>query len=398
MHNIGALLYHPTNQNRTSAVMAAQDRRRVTDHKQQGGIPSVTQPPSLTHHHSMNSSSGNQQHPSLAPSPAPGRPGIDRAHTFPTPPTSASGTIGSMGTQGGSYDWPSGSMTGNVHSGQAMGLENHSHSTPATPATTPPGSVLPSLQPYQTQQSMYPSHTPSQAQYPSQQQSLARSGSIQSNSFSKQEMGPPSNRMGGSRPESEHGDVKLDPYAHAQANDVSHSGGEDGPEHEDSDYTHEGAQAYTPHRGPYSSYNNASTLASYNGDNTHVPSSVNGSSGVSSGPGQGTSRTSQSQWGTGYQTPPRAPPSSNLYNPTSDARGTLPNGNASSETYVSGAYAPTQLNGLVGSSKRMREDDEDLDTLKRRKMPDSSTINGSFDDTRSMNRARGTTAKTARAR
>ncbi|KAL9124988.1 MAG: hypothetical protein Q9217_005749 [Psora testacea] len=379
--------------------MAAQDRRRLADHKQQGGMPSTTQPPSLTHHHSMNSSVGTQQHPSIAPSPTPGRPGIDRAHTFPTPPTSASGTITGMGTQGGSYDWTGGSMSGSVQGSQAMGLESHPHSTPATPATTPPGSALPSLQPYHSQQPIYAGQASSQAQYPSQQQTIARSGSLQSNPFPKQEMGPPSNRISGSRPESEHGDIKLDPYAQAQANDVSHSGGGDGADHEqDSEYTHESAQAYASHRGSYSSYNNGSNLASYSGDNTHVSSGVNGSSAVNGGSGQGTPRTSQPQWATGYQTPPRAPPSSNLYNPTSDARGTLPNGNASTETYVSGAYAPTQLNSLGGSNKRMREDEDDLDSLKRRKMTESGAVNGSFDDNRSMNRARGPTAKTARAR
>ena len=379
--------------------MAAQDRRRLADHKQQGGMPSATQPPTLTHHHSMNSSVGSQQHPSIAPNPAPGRPGIDRAHTFPTPPTSASGAISGMGTQGGSYDWTGGSMSGNVQGGHSMGLENHPHSTPATPASTPPGSALPSLQPYQSQQPIYAGHASSQAQYPPQQQGMARSGSIQSNSYSKQEMGPPSNRMSGSRPESEHGDGKLDHYAQAQANDVSQSGGGDGTEQEqDSEYTHEGAQAYASHRGSYSSYHSASNLAPYSGDNNHMPSAVNGSSGVNGGSGHGTPRASQAQWATGYQTPPRAPPSSNLYNPTSDARGSLPNGNTSTEPYVSGAYAPTQMNSLGASKKHPRDDEDDVDPLKRRKMTESGSVSGSFDDVRAMNRARGATAKAARAR
>ena len=34
VHNIGALLYHPTNQSRTNAVMAAADRRRLDTTKQ----------------------------------------------------------------------------------------------------------------------------------------------------------------------------------------------------------------------------------------------------------------------------------------------------------------------------------------------------------------------------
>ncbi|KAL9098499.1 MAG: hypothetical protein Q9163_005851 [Psora crenata] len=399
VHNIGALLYHPTNQSRTSAVMAAQDRRRLGDHKQQGGMPPATQPPSLTHPHSISSTVGNQQHHSIAPSPGPGRPGIERAHTFPTPPTSASGTITGIGSQGSSYDWTGGGINGSVHGGQAMGLETHSHSTPATPATTPPGSTLPSLQPYQNQQAMYAGHGSSHAQYASQQQSMARNGSIQSNPFPKHEMGPPSNRMSGSRPESEHGDVKIESYAQGPTNDVSHSGGSEGTEHEqDPDYTHEGAQAYGSHRGSYSSYSNASDLPSYNGENIHVSSNVNGSSSVNGGSGQGTPRTSQSQWATGYQTPPRAPPSSNLYNPTSDARGSVSNGNTSTEGYVTGAYAPSQLNTLGSSHKRMRDEETDHEPLKRRKMIEGGPVNGAFDDPRSINRSRAASAKTARAR
>ena len=393
VHNIGALLYHPTNQSRTSAVIAQQDRhRRGVDQKLQGGMPSATQPPSLTHHHSMNSSVGNQQPTSIAPNPSSGRPGIDRAHTFPTPPTSASGTITSLGSQQGSYDWSGSSMSGGVQGGQNMGIDNHSHSTPATPATTPPGSSgLPSLQPYQSGQPIYAGNSASQPQYPSQHQSLSRNGSIQSGVFPKQEMGPPSTRVPGSRPESEHGDVKMDPYSHNTSAEAGNSGGDDEAEHEqDTDYVQSNGQTYGSHRASYDSYNAASNLASFSADGANISSDVNGS-------GRGTPRTSNAQWVGGYQTPPRAPPSSNLYNPTSDTRGSLSNGNTSTDSYPTGPYAPTQSNGL----KRMREDD-DYDAIKRRKLPENNTtnsmINGPFDsDNRPMNRAR-TVAKTARAR
>ena len=356
-------------------------------------MPSATQPPSLTHHHSMSSSVNNQQPTSIAPNPSSGRPGIDRAHTFPTPPTSASGTITGMGSQQGSYDW-----TGSVPSGQAMGIEGHPHSTPATPATTPPGSALPSLPAYQNQQPLYSGQSASSAQYPSQHHGLTRSGSLQSSVYANKEMGPPSARISGSRPESEHGDVKLDPYSQAQSNEASHAAGDDEAEHEqDTDYTQSNNQTYGSHRGSYDTYNTSSNLASYSTEGTHISSDTTGTSNVNGGSGRGTPRTSQ-YLGTGYQTPPRAPPSSNLYNPTSDARGTLSNSSSSAENYTTGPYAPTQLNGV----KRLREDD-DFDTMKRRKLTDnassSTIINGSFDsDNRPMNRARTTAAKTARAR
>ena len=204
-------------------------------------------------------------------------------------------------------------------------------------------------------------------------------------------MGPPSTRVTGSRPESEHGYVKADPYA--QANDPTHTGEEEAEHEQDSDYNQSNTQAYGSHRGSYDTYNPASGLASYSADNSHIASDANASSTASGGSGRATPRTSQPQWTAGYQTPPRVPPSSNLYNPTSDARGTLPNGNATSESYVSGAYAPTQMNGV----KRMREED-DIDAPKRRKGADGTIVNGSYDsDMRAMNRPRPT-AKTARVR
>lgn len=345
----------------------------------------------------MNSGGGNQpgQPASIAPIPASGRPGLDRAHTFPTPPTSASGNMTGMGSGQGSYDWTNGSMTGNVQSGQPMSMEHHPHSTPATPATTPPGSALPSLQPYQNQQ-IYAGQSAQQNQYQPQQQNLARTGSISSGMYSKQEMGPPS-RIAGSRPESEHGDVKLDPYNQAQASEgVQTRDAEGEPEH-DSDYPQGNAQAYGSHRGSFDAYTAASNLTSYSADNTHMASDVSGA-GVNGGSGRATPRTSQPQWTTGYQTPPRAPPSSNLYNPTSDARGTLTNGNTATDSYVTGPYAPTQMNGV----KRLRDDD-DVDHLKRQKLNNAaanpSLINGSFDaEARAINRARPTAAKPTRVR
>lgn len=384
VHNIGALLYHPTNSSRTNAVMAAADRRRLDNTKQPGGMvgPTGPQPPSLTHHHTMNSSAVGSQPPgSVGSQSAAGRPGIDRAHTFPTPPTSASGQVG-MGSQGSPYDgWPSGGMGAAV---QGQQFESHTQSTPATPATTPPGSSLPSLQPYQAHQSydvsrpMYPASTAQQSQYATslQNQAMARNGSLQSHAYSKQEMGPPT-VLSGSKTEGDHGDQKLTSYMPSHTND--HTGEEEAEHEQDTEFGHEHKYAYDTHRNSYSGMN-----------------------GHNSGSGQVntmTTATSQSMWAGGYQSSPRVPTAPTLYNPTSDTRGALPSGTISSDGHVPNAYAPTQTNGL---SKRQRDDDDtyaktdDVDALKRRKMSTAGMTNGTHETERPLNRVKSSNTPRSR--
>lgn len=413
VHNIGALLYHPTNQSRTNAVMAAADRRRLDTSKQQGGPVGTpgSQPPSLHHHHSMNSAVGSQQPHSIAPHPGAGRPGLDRAHTFPTPPTSASSTTVGMNNQGSSYDWGNQNMAGGVQSGQPLMMENHPHSTPATPATTPPGTSMPSLQPYQSHPSyensrpMYSAAAPQQSQYATQQ-SMARGTPLPSTY--KQDMGPPATRAPGSRADSEHGDAKADVYG--QGNEQVGHGTNAEAEHEhDPEYSHNGNSTYTAHRDPYGTYGSGSIP----GDHTQASSKVSGSP-SQNGSAHGTPHANgtQQQWATGYHTPPRT---SNLYNPMSDARGTVPNGNSSTDHYSSAPlhpYAPTQQNGVAPSSKRVRDDDdysrpssrsEDYDSLKRRKTgfehAPNSIVTGSYDsDIKSRNRPRNVATSQTRVR
>ena len=383
VHNIGALLYHPTNQSRTNAVMAAADRRRLETSKAQGGgvAHPGAQPPSLHHHHSMGSSINSQQPHSIAPHPGAGRPGLDRAHTFPTPPTSASSTSIGLSNQG-SYGWEGQSMPG---SAQPLMLDSHPHSTPATPATTPPGASMPTLQPYQSHQSydnarpMYSSAAPQQTQYATQHQQpgMAHGGPLSSNSY-KQDMGPPATRAPGSKSESEHGDSKGDIYGHSQGNDrMVH---EEAEHDQESEYSHD---TYAPHR--YNHYNPASNMGSLHGEHPQAPSEINNSQSHQNGSGRSTPRTANGnpqQWpAAGYHTPPRAAPSSNLYNPMSDTRGTVTNGNNGAEHYSTAPlhpYAPTQANGVNASNKRMREDEDytsrpesrndDIESMKRRKM------------------------------
>ena len=430
VHNIGALLYHPTNSSRTNAVMAAAERRKLeTKHQQQGGIlgPPGSQPPSLHHHHSMQNPIVSQPPHSIAPHPGAARPGIDRAHTFPTPPTSASSVMG-MSNQGSSYDWGGQNMSGSVQGTQPLSIDtglSNARSVPTTPATTPPSSAIQNMHPYQGQQPydssrpMYSSAPQPQGQYASQQnvqqQNLARFGQpMQPMPYLKNEMGPPSSRAPGSGSETDHSDHK-NVYAHGQGNEqVGHGTGEEEAEHEhDSDYAHENNAAYNANRGPYA-YNSGPALGPLHGEHPHLSPEMTGSSPHQNGSGRGTPRVtgaSQPQWAAGYHTPPRAPPSSNLYNVVSDARGSVPNGNSGADGYASGPlqsnYPPSSINGVTPSNKRMREDDDadhhqsrpasrgdDIDGPKRVKKAREGSVSGpvggaSFDrDGRPISRTR----------
>ena len=435
VHNIGALLYHPTNSNRTNAVMAAAERRKLENkQQQQGGMlgPAGTQPPSLHHHHSMNNPVGShvsQPPHSIAPHPGAGRPGLDRAHTFPTPPTSASSIMG-MNNQGGSYEWGGQGIGGSVQGTQPLSIDtglSNARSMPTTPATTPPGNSMQTMQPYQSQQAydnsrpMYSAPPPQQSHYAPQQnvaqQNMARFGQpMQPNPYLKNEMGPPSTRAPGAGPETEHSDHKNDTYAHSQGNEqVGHGTGEEEAEHEhDSEYTHDNSTAYNANRGPYN-YNSGPSLGSLHGEHPHLsPETMTGSPSQTNGSGRGTPRNPAAgppQWAPGYHTPPRAPPSSNLYSVMSDARGTAPNGQNGADGYAPGplqpTYAPTALNGTTASTKRMRSDDDhdhhsrpasrgdDIDGLKRRKTLREDSVGGPTgagpfdgDNARSLNRTR----------
>ncbi|KAI4100089.1 MAG: hypothetical protein LQ339_005611 [Xanthoria mediterranea] len=408
VHNIGALLYHPTNHNRTTAVMAAHEKQKLD--KTRGGQVSMvgahgSQAPSLHHHHSMASSQVSQSPHQIAPHPGTGRPSLDRAHTFPTPPTSASSGIG-MSNQSNDYAWGPQNMAGSTQGSQAM-IEPHAHSTPNTPATTPPGHAMSNLQSYQTQQpydaakSMYSSSASQQGPYaPS---NMPRYASTQSGTYMKHEMGPPTSRI----TEMDEHETKPEPYPHGQTNPpVGHSNGEEEADHEhDTEYSHDNNHAYSANRSAYS-YNNGTGLATLQGEHPHLSPEMTGSPSHPNGSGRVTPRNSasgQAQWPAGHQTPPRGVYPSNAYNPISDARGSMPNGTSGVDTYgtssIQAAYAPAHMNGTTPSTKRMREDEDqeygsrpasrgdDIEGLKRRKMGAESVSGSSYDrDNRSMNR------------
>ena len=293
--------------------------------------------PGLHHHHSMQGSVGGQAPPtphSIAPHPNAGRPGIDRAHTFPTPPTSASSVMG-MGNQGSSYEWggqnlPNG--VNGVNGSQPLSIDTgiNARSMPTTPATTPPSNTQQSMQGYQGQPSyeknVYNTTPGSQTGY-SQHSDHARYG--QDHQYPKNEMGPP-----------------TAPTASIPAHDQGHVSGQGHHEHDSSDhhengYMHANPSAYETSRGQYG----------YPSAAPHLSPEMTGSP-HQSGSGRGTPRTmpsSQPSWGPDYHTPPRPGTSSNVYNVMGNTGST--NIPSSGGNYPGSTYA-------AASVKRGRDDDD----------------------------------------
>lgn len=405
VHDIGALLYHPTNQ-RTSVgtgnAMAALDRRRPEGQQRYIGAPTTaSQAPPLHHHHSLSNPSiptQIQQSPhSIAPHPASGRPSIDRAHTFPTPPTSASSIIG-MGNSSNSYEWGNpgvSNMQGNQPLSIDTGLSN-TRSVPTTPATTPPGTMqtmqqYPTTQGYDSSRQMYSAPPNQQGQYAAQ--NLSRYPQpVQSAPYPKSEMAPPVRAAGDPVQQA---DVKpTEGLLNQPPEQVGQVTGEDEADQDhDNEYTHTSA--------PYSSrasygYPGSTAPGAIRGD--HVSQDMTGSP-HQNGSGRATPRTTNTgptQWTSGYATPGQTKlPSSNLYSVISDTRSTAngngPDGypapNAMPTGYPS-QYSPA--NGLPGKRVRELDDDEtdygrpasrdangnDLESLKRRKTLTETTMGG----------------------
>lgn len=340
VHNIGALLYHPTNQTRTNAVMAAAERRKNEQNQMR------------------NPQAPGPQH-SLAPHP----------------------------------NWPGQSM-GNVQGTNPLSIDtglSNARSMPTTPATTPPGTAVQSMQQYQqTQQpydsrQMYSQAPPPQnayAQAPPPQQSMPQY-SQQPNSYIKNEMGPPLARAPDAEPQ-HHEPKDSNGMIHHQGNgqvDEEHDQDHDGGE-----YTHDSQSNYDSSRRPYN-YSNGPAVGSITASGRATPRTA-------SAP-----QTYYAQQQGGYSTPPRIqPPSSNLYNVVSQERGTA-NGSTGGDVYapqsdlgasMSNGYAGQQniMNGAPGSNKRGRDDEDDgrpssrgpgmadADGLKRRKTIREGSVSG----------------------
>lgn len=353
--------------------------------KQEGLRASQPAPlPSLQQHHHALSLPGPQSQLASHPPPM-ARPPLDRAHTFPTPPTSASTVMGGMGGSD-SFQWGQQGMANGQGPNQISidtSLSNNARSLPNTPATTPPGGSIQSMhpyppvsQPYDSSRQMYQPSAPPASSYPPPNPS-PQERPMYGHGYVKNEMAPPANRAPG--PNGEQVDTKAsNGIMHApQAEAVPATGAEEEADHEhDGEYTHDSG-AYDANRGPYNY--SAPPVASLQNEHAHLSPELSGSP-HQNGSGRATPRTAaapQSYYAPqGYNTPPRnGQTSSNLYSVISNERGST-NGASANDVYgsqgdMSGSmqngYAtqPPSLNG--GSMKRGRDDDDDRSDLKRRK-------------------------------
>jgi len=376
VHNIGALLYHPTNQTRTSQVMAAAEQRKRAEQSQQmrGSQPAGL--PSLQHHHHSMGLPGPQpplpSHQNMG-----GRPGLERANTFPTPPTSASSVMGGMGASE-NFQWNQQHMN-SAQGANPMTIDtslSNARSLPNTPAATPPGQGLQSMQNYPPVSQSYDNSRMYQPPPPAQQSSYPSSNSAQQdrnvygqNNYAKSEMGPPSSRPTGS----EQTDAKApNGLMHpGQTESATHQGADDEAEHDhDAEYTHD-SSAYDANRGSYS-YNGASNTSLPN-DHAHLSPELSGSP-HQAGSGRATPRTTAPYYSTqeGFNSS-RIPQqqSSSVYSVVND-RGTT-NGASTNDVYATqqdmtnsmqNGYAaqPSILNGGSTGMKRGRDDDDERPT------------------------------------
>ncbi|KAF6826729.1 KilA-N domain-containing protein, partial [Colletotrichum plurivorum] len=394
VHNIGALLYHPTNQTRTNQVMAAAERRKQEQNQMRGappqtpgaGLPSIQQ----HHHHNMGGLPGPQQ--SLPSHASMGRPTLDRAHTFPTPPTSASSVLGgSMNTSDNAFQWAQGQGMGAAQGQNPISIDtglSNARSMPATPASTPPGSTIQNMQSYQSGAQQYdnsrPMYNTSTQQSPYQTANPAsqdRSVYGQSDPYAKNDMGPPSARpstTGAQDQKPANGIMHADQNGQA----VAQPAGDEEAEHEhDGEYTHDSG-SYDNSRASYNY--SAPAVGSLSSDHQHLSPEMTGSPSHPPASGRATPRTAAAPQPyysqTGYSTPPRVPQqtSSNLYNVISD-RGNAA-GAGANDVYQTQADMNTMsngyaMNGTAGGIKRGRDEDDDVQRplsgggmdLKRRK-------------------------------
>ncbi|KAL5335022.1 hypothetical protein BJX70DRAFT_335839 [Aspergillus crustosus] len=366
VHHISSLLYNPVNQTRTNMVVQESQQRRL-EGPQTARTPQASQTPSLHHHHSLQTPVATHMPQSHTISSQPGgRPSLDRAQTFPTPPASASSVMG-ITSQGNSYDWNQG-MNSGVPNSQPLSIDTtlpNTRSMPTTPATTPPGNNMQGMQSYQPQSGYdskpyYSAAPPAHTHYapqPLTQQHMAPYGhSMPANPYIKSEMAPPSAGRGSvGHADSDPADVKSERYAQTGG----HVGGGTSETEQEPEYVQHDT-GYSTGRGSY--YTTNPSVGGIAVDHPQLTPDMTGSP-QQNGSGRMTPRTSGAapQWASGYTTPPRPAAASSLYNIVSDTRGTSASNGTTSDNYsvASNSGYTTGLNSSIGSNKRMRDDDDD---------------------------------------
>lgn len=379
VHNIGALLYHPTNQTRTSQVMAAAERRKQEQSQLRGTQPPAPGLPSIQQQHHAMTLPGPQ--PPL-PSQTMARPTLERAHTFPTPPTSASSVMGNMGPSEG-FQWTQQQGMGGNQGGNPISIDtglSNARSMPNTPATTPPGANMQSMQPYPPGSQTYDGSKPLYNHPPTQQSPYHAPGPApqdrsmygQPSAYVKNEMAPPPARPTGPGAVADQQDSRapngiLPSDQNGQA--VAHPGAEEEADHDnDAEYTHDGG--YDASRAPYNYP--APAVGSMTADHPHLAPEMTGSPNHPSTSGRATPRTAAQPQPyypqqTGYTSPPRVQ-SNNVYTVMNNDRASS-NGGPTNDVYapqadmgapMANGYAPPPpiMNGASGSLKRSRDDDE----------------------------------------
>ena len=323
VHNIGGLLYHPQNSNRTNMVVHDSQQRRL-EGSQSARTSQGPQAPALHHHHSMN--------------------GSVPAHMSQAPPSSVASQANGR---------PETSQNVPIDNGM-----NNTRSMPTTPATTPPGSNLQGMPPYQNQ----PSYDSSKSYYsaaPSTQGQYA-SQALPAHSLTYGQ--PIMKDLGSGRPslgsvEQEHDEVKVDRYN--QPNGQVNGTEEENGQQQEPEYVQDNVAGSYANRNSYT-YTTNPSVSSLAGDHQ-----LGGSPSHQNGNDRMTPRTAGAnpppQWSQGYNTPPRVVPAGSISNIVSDTRG-APTGDsyAPSNAYASNYSGYSSVNGpSMGSTKRMRDDEED---------------------------------------
>ncbi|ROW13345.1 hypothetical protein VPNG_05467 [Cytospora leucostoma] len=368
VHNIGALLYHPTNQNRTTQVMQAAERRKQEQQTQMRNTQPPAPLPSLQQHHHHHSMALPGPQP---PIPSHGRPSLDRAHTFPTPPTSASSVMGSMGAD--NYQWPQQQGMNGSQGTNPMSIDtslSNTRSMPATPATTPPGSSIqsmssypPASQPYDNSRQQY-NAPPLQSPYQHTNTSPQDRSMYGQGNYVKSEMGPPSSRPSIAGISADQDNKPSNGYQTQGGEHVSQQGPDEEAEHEhEAEYTHD--------RGTYdggnTQYNySAPPLAPIQSDHSHLSPEMAGSAGHQGASGRSTPRSAAPPQAyyppSGYNTPPRTSGQSGMYNVVSNDRGPT-NGEYASQSEMNNSlqngYTTAPLNGASSGLKRGRDDEDE---------------------------------------
>ncbi|KAF2862964.1 apses-domain-containing protein [Piedraia hortae CBS 480.64] len=337
VHNINALLYHPSNQNRQSVGGTGMVTSRRPDQPDYMRTPQGTHPPALTHHHSM-SQSIPQSIPPPVSTPASssamanlagsGRPLMDRAHTFPTPPQSATGLNVSMGASGSSYDY----ANGNAGAGGTTTPPSHSATALSYPTSQ-------AYEPRSSYGSAYANHYASNS-FPGRYPALQPAPGL------KSEMGPPA-RAGVAEADSSAADGKQhnDSFATTEAENEN-----------EGEYTHISVshsarplETHQPNPAPGSMHSDSSHISPGMAHSPHL-----------AGSGRATPRTTSTSAYPSYQpsSRPAQLATSNLNFVVSSDRSTQPSADAYSVSgSVYGAAGYSSMNGT--GLKRAREDDGD---------------------------------------